>query len=62
MVLGSLTMQAAAIPQVVQGWLISHPEHLVLWQMFVLKGVVLESLIIPLRGLKMPPVESNHRV
>ena len=62
MALGSLTMRIAAIPQVAHGWLVGHPEHLVIWQMSVPKVVVIESLTIPLRVLKMPPAESNHRV
>ena len=61
-VLGSLIKGTAVIPQVVQGWLMSHPKHLMIWQMFVPKRVVLESLIISLKDLKMSPVESNHRV
>lgn len=60
-VLGNLIMGAAIIPQGVQGWPMSNPGHLVIWQMFVWKRVMLGSLTIFLKGMKMPPVESNHR-
>ena len=30
-------MRAAVTPQVVQGWLLSHPEYLVIWQMLCQK-------------------------
>lgn len=62
MVFSSLIRGAALIPQAIQGQLANYPKHLVIWQAFVPKRVVLESLTVSLRGLKMPFVESNHKV
>lgn len=53
-------MRAAVTPQVVQGWLLSHPEYLVIWQMLCQKRIFLESFTISLRGLSMWLVESNQ--